>query len=72
MDTLMQSAVTNAIRILTAWNGNPELYAALVEEVTQELARGTGEKVEPPEITPEQQGGIDETLDALGLGRDEK
>ena len=67
MDTLTE-AVTNAIRMIDGWSGDPETAAALLDEIRAELERGLGATVEPPELTPEAKREAKEFLDDLFLG----
>ena len=71
MDTLTD-AVINALRMIQGWDGNTESITGLLEEIREELERGLGAVATPPEITPEQQGDIDDTLGALGLPKREE
>ena len=61
MDTLTE-AVTNVLRMIEGWSGDPETAAALLDEIHAELERGLGATVEPPQITPEQKAQADEFL----------
>ena len=69
MDTLTE-AVTNVLRMIEGWSGDPETAAALLDEIRAELERGLGATVEPPELTPEARAKADEFLRGL-LGGEE-
>ena len=60
------SAVTNVLRMLDGWSGDPETAAGLLDEIRDELMRGLGE-TQTPEPCDDAQDNIDTTLDALGL-----
>lgn len=69
MDTLTE-AVTNAIRMIDGWSHDPDTADALLDEIRDELLRGLGATVEPPELTPEARAKADEFLMGL-LGGEE-
>jgi len=64
MNTLTD-AVTNVLRMIAGWSGDPETAAALLDEIRAELERGLGAIVTPPELTPEARAKADEFLRGL-------
>jgi hypothetical protein len=70
MDTLT-NAKENAKRMIDEWNPSPTTLDSIIEEIRDEFMRIFGD-VPPSEITPEQQGDIDDTLGMLGLDREGK
>ena len=69
MDTLTE-AVTNVLRMIAGWSGDPETAAALLDEIRAELERGLGATVEPKELTPEEKREAKEFLDDLFGGEE--
>lgn len=53
------------VRMIAGWSGDPETAAALLDEIRDELLRGLGETVDPPELTPEARAKADEFLRGL-------
>ena len=73
MDTLaklvkLQLAAKNAIRMIEGWSHDPDTADALLEMIREEIERGLGATVEPPELTPEAKREAKEFLDDLFLG----
>ena len=66
MDTLLD-AVKNALRMIDGWSGDADTIEALLDEIQAELLRGLGAIVTPDNITPDQQGEVDDFLSSLGL-----
>ena len=61
METLLD-AVKNALRMIDGWSHDPGTADALLEEIRDELLRGLGATIDPPELTPELRAQIDEFL----------
>lgn len=52
----------NIARMVLGWSWTQETLDALLEEIRDELLRGLGATIDPPELTPELRAQIDEFL----------